>query len=75
MIASYQVVLALVRRTSLMLATVSPGFLRAGRRTVNSVNFANYAHSMTNGHGCLAVSVSCSGGTTGIIHSFVFWFW
>ena len=75
MIASYQVVLALVRRTSLTLATVSPGFLRAGRRTVNFVNFENYAHCVTNGHGCPAVLVSCSGRTAGIINSFVFWLW
>jgi hypothetical protein len=54
-------------------ATVSPGFLRAGRRTVNSVNSDYSANHVTNGHGCPAVLVSCPGRTAGIIHSFVFW--
>lgn len=56
-----------------MLTTVSLGFLRAGRSIVNSVNFANSAYWVTNGHGCPAVPVSCLGGTAGIIYSYVFW--
>jgi hypothetical protein len=74
-IASYQFFLALVRRTSFMLATVSPGFLRAGRSIVNFDNFANFAHWVTYGHGCPAVPVSCSGGTAGIINNYVFCLW
>jgi hypothetical protein len=42
----------------------SPGFLRAGR---NHVYFVN---RVTLGTGCPAVSVSCLGGTTGVINSY-----
>jgi hypothetical protein len=65
-IARYQVILGLASRNSLKFATVSPGFLRAGRPTVNSVNFDHSAHLVTVGHGCSAVLVSCSGRTAGI---------
>jgi hypothetical protein len=38
--ASYYTVIVLVRITSLQAVIISPGFLRAGHSTVNSVNFA-----------------------------------
>jgi hypothetical protein len=72
-LASYYAVIVLVRITSLQAVIISPGFLRAGHSTVNSVNFATYAHSVTPGHGCSAVPVSCLGGTAGItVLTFVF---
>jgi hypothetical protein len=64
--ASYYTVLVLVRITSLQAVIISPGFLRAGHSTVNSVNFATLAHRVTPGHGCSAVPVSCLGETAGI---------
>jgi hypothetical protein len=74
-IASYQYFLALGERTSSMLVTASPGFLRAGRSSVNFVNFAYSANWVTHGQGCPAVPVSCSGGTAGITNSYVFCLW
>jgi hypothetical protein len=76
MLVSYYAVIVLVRITSLQAMLISPGFLRAGHSTVNSVNFAIYAYSMTHvvthGHGCPAVPVSCLGGTAGITYSLDF---
>jgi hypothetical protein len=71
-LASYYAVIVLVRITSFQAVIISPGFLRAGHSTVNSVNFATYAYSVTHGHGCPAVPVSCLGGTAGITHSLDF---
>jgi hypothetical protein len=48
---------------SLNLMARRPGFLRAGRYSDSFVCWE------TNGIGCPAVSVSCLGGTTGIINS------
>jgi hypothetical protein len=70
MLASYYAVIVLVRITYFHAATISPGFLRAS--TVNSVNFATYAYSVTHGHGCPAVPISCLGATAGITHSLDF---
>jgi hypothetical protein len=67
-LASYYAVIVLVRITSLQAVIISPGFLRAGHSTVNSVNFATYAYGVTPGYGCPAVPVSCLGGTAGITH-------
>ena len=70
--ARYYTVIVIARITSPQAVIISPGFLRAGHSTVNSVNFATLAHRVTPGHGCSAVPVSCSGGTAGII--FVLWY-
>jgi hypothetical protein len=71
-LARYYAVIVLVRITNFHAMIISSGFLWAGHSTVNYVNFDTYAYSVTHGHGCPAVPVSCLGGTAGITHSLDF---
>jgi len=69
-IARHPVIIELDSKSSLKLVIVSPGFLRAGRPIVTSVNFDHSAHLVTVEHGYPVVLVSYSGRTAGSTHSF-----